>query len=504
MKYRPYIIYAVSLLILWTVTLKSNYLIGTDIHFEYYFLNLSQVNGWDYTIPVTYNGNLPVSLVAPFIANLLHIDGIWLLKIVFPMVFALTPVLLYLIYKEYFSEKISLLAVLFFISMPAFFMEISGNAKQMIGETLMVFALYLIIKKKKLWMIIGTCILVVLSHYTMAFLLLAMLCIAIVVLLIKKESVKTLIIASATIVICGFFYYSWVGEGILMHVLNNQLPINIPFLTVLAKDVSNTPGTVLPISIDNQLVKMAFGSDFLQVSILGKMFRLLQYTTQILIVIGAIGIVRHERVSLDKMSYFIALFIACGVILGLWVVIPSLSGVIDVPRLYHVVLIMLSPALVIGGQYLFKNLKIVLLFITVYFFFTSGAMFELAKAETMDIPYSVAFSNNRMDLGGTITKDDIVVRDYIKANDLTPIYADWYGLLLLKERFGVAYGDILQIPQYYIPDGSLVFLTSRNTYDWTITRWTGVGQREYRSCNDYKIYNMKIIYECGWARIWQK
>ena len=127
-KYKPYIIYAVSLLILWTVTLKSNYLIGTDIHFEYYFLNLSQVNGWDYTIPVTYNGNLPVSLVAPFIANLLHIDGIWLLKIVFPMVFALTPVLLYLIYKEYFSEKISLLAVLFFISMPAFFMEISGNA----------------------------------------------------------------------------------------------------------------------------------------------------------------------------------------------------------------------------------------------------------------------------------------------------------------------------------------------------------------------------------------
>ena len=102
-----------------------------------------------------------------------------------------------------------------------------------------------------------------------------------------------------------------------------------------------------------------------------------------------------------------------------------------------------------------------------------------------------------------MTKDDVIVRDYIKRYDLTPVYADWYGLLLLKERFGVASTEVLEIPRYYIPEGSYVFLRSRNDWDCEIVTWSGVGQREYRSYGDIDLHDMELIYESGISSVWK-
>ena len=91
----------------------------------------------------------------------------------------------------------------------------------------------------------------------------------------------------------------------------------------------------------------------------------------------------------------------------------------------------------------------------------------------------------------------------VRANDLTPIYADWYGLLLLKERFGVASEDILYMPRYYLPEGSYVYLRSRNDYDWTIVDWSGVGQREYRGYVELELYDLDLVYRSGISGVWQ-
>ena len=43
----PIILYLISLSLLFETTLISNYLIGSDIHIEYYFARLTQLQRWD-------------------------------------------------------------------------------------------------------------------------------------------------------------------------------------------------------------------------------------------------------------------------------------------------------------------------------------------------------------------------------------------------------------------------------------------------------------------------
>ena len=45
--YYSVILYLISLCLLFGTTLTSNYLIGSDIHIEYYFARLTQLQRWD-------------------------------------------------------------------------------------------------------------------------------------------------------------------------------------------------------------------------------------------------------------------------------------------------------------------------------------------------------------------------------------------------------------------------------------------------------------------------
>jgi len=66
----PIILYLISLSLLLGTTLTSNFLIGSDIHIEYYFARLTQLQGWGYSLAYNMNGALSVTLLAPFLSNL--------------------------------------------------------------------------------------------------------------------------------------------------------------------------------------------------------------------------------------------------------------------------------------------------------------------------------------------------------------------------------------------------------------------------------------------------
>ena len=150
----------------------SSGLVGTDLHTEYYYFWLSAENGWDSSIPHNYNAAIGVVLLAPLIANILHIDGVWVFKAIYPFLFAFVPILLYCIFKKQFGEKIAFLSVFFFIIVPTWSLEMIGLQKQMLGELMFALCAFIIIVSSrrlriKIPLLITCAILGMLFHYVM-------------------------------------------------------------------------------------------------------------------------------------------------------------------------------------------------------------------------------------------------------------------------------------------------------------------------------------------------
>ena len=70
-----------------------------------------------------------------------------------------------------------------------------------------------------------------------------------------------------------------------------------------------------------------------------------------------------------------------------------------------------------------------------YFLFVSGFIFEVTgneKVATMDTPYTIAFSNDRLGFVGVFNEDDIGCAKWIaRTEPKIPVYVDYLGMSLL-------------------------------------------------------------------------
>jgi len=521
-KLYPYIVFGIALSLLWSVTLVSPYLIGTDIHVEYYFTQKAIFEGWDSLSPYTASSSMPLVVLVPLWVKLTGIQAILVFKVLFPMALAGVAVVLYYVYKQWLEAKDAFIAVFFFVVMPVFFMETSGIAKQEFAELFFVICLALAMGKGKvrLGFAIMAGVVVIISHYTMAILLIGFLVGYLVVMLAMrwlkaKPSISfwqlgTLIVVLSTF---AFLYFSQVSSGAVMHILAYQagcvLPFDTSFLTVLTPKGSAETCLVLPVVTDggqSSIAQAGLGLDFMRASMLGKVFRILQYATEILIVIGAGYMILKWR-KLNIPLPYLALAIVSVLVLGVCIIFPGAAALLNISRIYHISLFFLAPALVVGGKLLFRNVKVVALCLLIpYFIFTSGLVYEVAGSAGIanaDIPSSVALSNHRIDLGGSLTHDDEVARDWVVGNAKSPVYADWYGMLFVIERAGIE--GVYQIPEDIsdVPSGSYIFLRTRNNRDEGIVQWVDVGARQICSYQDigFSELGYEIEYQCGDAMI---
>jgi len=143
-KFEPYLIFLLGVAFLYQATLISEGLIGTDIHTEYYFY-LQALDGWDTSIPHSYNAAIGTTVIAPFLTNTLGIPGYWIYKAIFPFLFAFVPVILFIIYRKEFGDKVAFLGALFFITLPTYMLEMIGLPRMMLGELMMAVVLLLVI-----------------------------------------------------------------------------------------------------------------------------------------------------------------------------------------------------------------------------------------------------------------------------------------------------------------------------------------------------------------------
>ncbi len=241
----------------------------------------------------------------------------------------------------------------------------------MVAETFMALCLWVMFTEWKSWkkcmvMTILT-ILTMWCHYTVGILLSIFLVGSfgggIIRIIFKKWSLwngKVVIAWVIPIVlVCSIvpfsFYYSTVShgssKGLIMDTILRTADSGIfKQHTKEELKLAEDAGTLRFLSRE-PLLQLAIAKDFNNASIFGGIFRIIQYLTQVLVVIGSIWLLFKY-----KLYRFRAEFIACiagsFVILFLCIVLPSFAAILNVTRWYHATLFFLSPMFVIGFDWI--------------------------------------------------------------------------------------------------------------------------------------------------------
>ncbi|MCX6006505.1 MAG: hypothetical protein NTZ34_04490, partial [Chloroflexi bacterium] len=92
----PFALFVVSLCLLYQTSLMSPYLVGSDIYTEYHYFGDTATAGiWNYTVDNPVNSCLSIVMLAPSYSFMLGIDGIWVFKAVYPILFSFVPLIIF-------------------------------------------------------------------------------------------------------------------------------------------------------------------------------------------------------------------------------------------------------------------------------------------------------------------------------------------------------------------------------------------------------------------------
>jgi len=494
-KFYPYIIFGISIIMVLTTTLAGPNLVGSDIHLDYYYAQLR--NGRDVLPPLV--GQPQGTSILAYLT-----DWIWAYKIIYPLMFCIVPILMYYIFRRWTDSTKSFMGSFFFIAFPVFFLELPTIPKQMVAQLFFMGGLTLILlnrQEKKLNLLLIIIIgLVPLLHYSIGILGSIILGMGLLTAIILKHKVrKPLLMGFLSIIIVSSIYFPIAEDGAVykkLGFLYNSFvppPIQISFPPVeqptdQVPDIT-MPGEKVPfLDRYETLLKSGLGLDFLEVSFLGKVFRILQWGLLCLLCVG-LWKLRKIKEFLIMSSGFVAIVVL--------LVVPGWAGIMNSSRFIHVALLMLALPVAIP-----LKPKFLLLFLIPYFLFTSGFIFEVTKqpaVDTYDIPYSIGLSNYRMDMGVTYTEGDFEVRDYIVDNNLFPVNSDMWGSYFILEKVGQRPDINLGLQNN---TEGYVFIRGRNIQDGTFTIWNGVGLRKFVKPEVYGInWDENIIFKSGDSRV---
>jgi uncharacterized membrane protein len=430
---------------------------------------------------------------------------------------------------------------------PTFLVELLGMARQMTSLPFLIAALALLADKNGLaWVswrrtaVVLVCgMLAATSHYTMGIVLLFIMGIAILFGLVArllKHGGMPLAKPTAVfmaIIILSLSYYSAVGQGVALYVVGAKIgPFIDPVLEAMSIDMTVTdtapqpegqpdvaPPSVAPpapgesvLSHHERTMQLALGYGMRNESQVVRQWWEFQYLLEILVVVGAAwGLWQWWKRRLWSTQYM-GIAAATMVIGALCVFMPSFSALLNATRFWLIILLFEAPLVVALLADVLRRETTVLFVFVPYFLFTSGIAFEVVQYDVsaVRIPYSIALSNDRIDLGASVTQDDLAARQFVIDNNLYPIFADFYGAMFLTERISEddVYWGWPQPPAQVtstIDSNDYVYLRSRNVDDGTWIDWTGPGTRSTTPIADMEFTEGRaVLFQCGGATILDK
>jgi len=564
----PFAIFIIGLCLLYQTTLMSPYLVGQDIYIEYdYYRLVANAGLWDAAIPNTINSCLSINILAPVYSLVLGIDGLWTFKAIYPLFFALVPLILFLIFKQQMSPKKAFLSAFFFVAVPTFSLEMIALCRQQVAELFFVLVILLLVERslglrQKLTLISVFAMSIVVSHYALGFFGFIYMGLLLPLAFIIRSNVLqkawswlvgklgglppdmkrtqalpaiVLITLAAVYFLFGFAWYGTVASGVNLDILSGLCTWQTAGITDgLVKLIPGLTGSVAPgeppvflqFSRRDELIQTALGLDFAQATPVGQGFRILQYVTQLFMIIGCFRLVLRPR-YLRFTAEYIALSVISALLLLACIFVPYFADSLNTTRIYHIALITLAPFCILGGEAVWLGVKslwqgitglmrgatainqahptdqaciednpgamkfIALAILVPYFLFTSGIIYEVTGqsfAYKVESPYSIALSSYRLDLAGVFYRQDDAAARWLAQNtdDTTVVYVDYHTDKFLK--FREVPGKVFQLTQDAgkLPDNSLIFLKTWNTTKNKLTFIVaaGAGLRQYFSVDD--------------------
>lgn len=171
--------------ILLLTSLRGWYITGHDIQREYEVFRLAADNGhWDITaFPDPYNACLSITLLPTALTRLTGIPGTYVFKVLLPLLFALTPVLVYRSVRNVAPQIIALLSAVYLMLFPTFFTDMTFLGRQEVAFFFVGCAMVVVTDSGRGFaerrvvftvMVVG----IVLSHYSTTYVIVAVLAIA--------------------------------------------------------------------------------------------------------------------------------------------------------------------------------------------------------------------------------------------------------------------------------------------------------------------------------------
>lgn len=506
-KTYPVYLFGIALGLLWQTSLLGMGVVGADIQMEYYVSSVALNQGVAVANSYQYGASAVITMLAPFLSGLFNVELIWIFKAIFPICLAFVPVIMYFIFRKLLDSKKALWASLFFIIVPVMSLELIGIAKAMVAEVFFALLALVIISDLKQWrkviILPSLILLTMLCHYSVGLVLwifiVACFGVSAFIKLIKKNwfiSKVSLWVLAVTLLITtsvGYVYLSNVDNGSIITIVKSTI---VTAITPQAADTPN-PDVVahddIYISSQSPLVRAGIGLDFVTASIGGKMFRIIQYATQFLIVLGIFQLWR-KRKEYNFTLEFIGLIIGGFAVLAACIFVPYFSNILNMTRFYQLALFFLAPLFVLGCEMICKRKWFIPAILIAYFIFTSGLVYEVSKStiiEHIDMPYSYALSYERAGIVGVYNQDDITCAEWLAYNsEQYPIVNDMNTCRLMSNYLDIL-PRLFYIEEYYKP-----FLLQENNISGKYYIFLDTWNIEHRLL----IYNYDISYPAGLRR----
>lgn len=392
--------------ILIMTSLRSWYIPGHDMQHEFQVYNLAIQGGrWDIkSYGDAYNACLSITILPVMLSKLTQMSGEFIFKAVFQLLFAFTPVVIFLLLEKYVGRLRAYLGAIIFIALPSFSIDVPSITRQEIA--LLFFALVVLgwfshdqpwLKKNWKLIFLSMSFGVILSHYSTTYLFVATLCISYLIGLGfrhfgKKKNDQTNNVPGILILIVSLSAFLWFSQVTaastnLRDVLANSIKTLQTNLTQDNQDTSdgnsvkqlleyvdktkvshddngnsilnnlNFQPNTLPPSATTVWVR-----DHLKID-LSSVVHTLYYIVlpaiyQILIFLGVILLISPNlRKRLDIPTQYVVFSLALLTALGLEIVMPEITQNYGITRAFLQAYIVLALPLLLGFDFLTKPLK---------------------------------------------------------------------------------------------------------------------------------------------------
>jgi uncharacterized membrane protein len=339
----PLVIFVIAISTLYQNSLSSTYLDGYDIHREYYFANLVKLSGfWNYNLKDPINNMLSIVMVAPIYSELCNLDLTEVFKIIYPFLFSVLPVGIYVLCKSQIKNgKASLLSAFYFISIFSYFTEMLALARQQIAELFFVLIVITMVSEielvKRRFLIFLFSIALITSHYGLSYLFLFISIFGYIFMhyILKQRS---------TTYYPGYLFFFFAFSMFWYIVFAGRS--NFETIILLFHNVIDNFSREIFSPSHAMSIATSKPSD-----ICNTILKLLYWLSQFLILIGLSSVYLNRKKNQFSSELFsISLML-------LWVLIVSLSTSrtgMSINRLYHITAILLSLFFVIGGTSLLQ------------------------------------------------------------------------------------------------------------------------------------------------------